>query len=169
MTHRTNADFLQVLLREAREDPLVNFVLAECRLVSFETDAPQPVAHVHDVAPARPSSCRPMMSAMGLERQICADRAMSAVPPLATKMLSRSKRAPCGDPRIFSAPVLPGRTGALANITQPPQAAAPRLRCWAIDRLLGEATRAGSRSPQCREGACRFLLREQPQRRRLGR
>jgi hypothetical protein len=47
------------------------------------------------------------------ERQICVDRAMSAVPPLATKMLSRSKRAPCGDPRIFSAPVLPGRTGVL--------------------------------------------------------
>jgi len=59
--------------------------------------------------------------------------------------------------------VLPGRTGALANITEPPQAAAPRLRCWAIDRLLGEATRAGSRSPQCREGACRFLPRERPQ------
>src|ERR1700722_6009487 len=103
---------------------------------------------------------------IGQERQICVDCAMSAVPQLATKMLSRSKRAPCGDPRIFSAPVLPG---ALANITQPQQVAAPRLRCWAIDRLLGEATRAGSRSPQCREGACRFLLREQPQRRRLGR
>jgi hypothetical protein len=36
---------------------------------------------------------------IGQERQICVDRAMSAVPPLATKMLSRSKRAPCGDPR----------------------------------------------------------------------
>ena len=30
---------------------------------------------------------------MGQERQICVDRAMSAVPPLATKMLSRSKRS----------------------------------------------------------------------------
>jgi hypothetical protein len=29
----------------------------------------------------------------------CVDRAMSAVPPLAIKMLSRSKRALCGDPR----------------------------------------------------------------------
>jgi putative tryptophan/tyrosine transport system substrate-binding protein len=29
--------------------------------------------------------------------------------------------------KVFSAPVLPGRTGALANITQPPQAAAQRL------------------------------------------
>jgi hypothetical protein len=40
ITNRTNADFLQVLLREAREDPIAYLVLAECRLVSFEAKAP---------------------------------------------------------------------------------------------------------------------------------
>ncbi len=47
MTDRTNADFLQVLLREAREDPFVNLVLAEGPLVSFEAKAPQPKQDVH--------------------------------------------------------------------------------------------------------------------------
>ena len=42
VTDRTNADFLQVLLREAGDDPLAYLVLAECRLVSFEAKAPQP-------------------------------------------------------------------------------------------------------------------------------
>ena len=37
MTNRTNADFLQVLLGQVREDPLVDLVVAECRLVFFET------------------------------------------------------------------------------------------------------------------------------------
>jgi hypothetical protein len=36
MTNRTNADFLQVLLREARKDPFVYLILAECRLIAFE-------------------------------------------------------------------------------------------------------------------------------------
>jgi hypothetical protein len=47
VTDRTNADFLQVLLREAREDPLAYLVLAECRLVSFEAKTPQPNRDVH--------------------------------------------------------------------------------------------------------------------------
>jgi hypothetical protein len=50
MTNRTNADFLQVLLREAPQDPFVNLVLAECGLVSFEAEAPQPISEVHDSA-----------------------------------------------------------------------------------------------------------------------
>jgi hypothetical protein len=40
VTDRTNADFLQVLLRETREDSLVYLVLAECGLVLFEAQAP---------------------------------------------------------------------------------------------------------------------------------
>jgi hypothetical protein len=36
MTNGTDADFLQVLLGQIREDPLVNLVVAERRLVFFE-------------------------------------------------------------------------------------------------------------------------------------
>jgi hypothetical protein len=39
MTNGTDADFLQVLLGEVREDPLVDLVVAECRLVLFEAKA----------------------------------------------------------------------------------------------------------------------------------
>lgn len=55
MTDGTNADFLQVLLREAPEDPLVYLVVAERRLVSFEAQAPQPNHDVHDGAPTLPA------------------------------------------------------------------------------------------------------------------
>ena len=51
VTDRTNADFLQVFLRETREDPLVYLVVAERRLVSFEAQAPQPNQDVHGGAP----------------------------------------------------------------------------------------------------------------------
>jgi hypothetical protein len=50
MTYGTNPDFLQVLLGQVREDPLVDLVVAECRLVLFEAQAPQPDHHVHDGA-----------------------------------------------------------------------------------------------------------------------
>jgi hypothetical protein len=50
MTNRTNADFFQVLLGQVREDPFVDLVLAESRLVFFEAKAPQPDHHVHDGA-----------------------------------------------------------------------------------------------------------------------
>ena len=52
VTDRANANFLQVILREAREDPLVYLVVSECRLVSFEAQAPQPIYDVHDDAPS---------------------------------------------------------------------------------------------------------------------
>jgi hypothetical protein len=45
-----NAEFFQVLSREARKDPLVDLVLAEYRLVFFEAQAPQPDHNVHDGA-----------------------------------------------------------------------------------------------------------------------
>ena len=48
MTDGTNANFLQVLLRQVREDPFVNLILSECRLASFEAKAPQPRSKVHD-------------------------------------------------------------------------------------------------------------------------
>jgi hypothetical protein len=51
MTNGTYADFLQVLLGEAREDLLVDLVVAECCLVFFEAQAPQPDHDVHDDAP----------------------------------------------------------------------------------------------------------------------
>jgi rubredoxin len=51
MANGTDADFLQVLLCQVREDPLVDFVVAECRLVFFEAQAPQPDHDVHDGTP----------------------------------------------------------------------------------------------------------------------
>ena len=51
MTNRTNADFLQVLLGQVREDPFVDLVVAESRLVFCEAKAPQPDHDVHDGAP----------------------------------------------------------------------------------------------------------------------
>jgi hypothetical protein len=50
MTNGTDTDFLQVLLCQVREDPLVDLVVAECLLVFFEAQAPQPDNHVHDDA-----------------------------------------------------------------------------------------------------------------------
>jgi hypothetical protein len=51
VTNRTHADFLQVLLGQVREDPFVDLVLAESRLVFFEAKAPQPDHDVHNSAP----------------------------------------------------------------------------------------------------------------------
>ena len=39
MTNWTDADFLQVVRREVREHPLVDLIIAECRLVFFEAEA----------------------------------------------------------------------------------------------------------------------------------
>src|SRR5215472_1669468 len=48
MTYGTDADFLKVPLCQVREDPLVDLVVAESRLVFFEAQAPQPAHNVHD-------------------------------------------------------------------------------------------------------------------------
>jgi hypothetical protein len=45
------AKILQVLRRQARQDRVVDLVLAECRLVPFEAKAPQPTPEIHDGAP----------------------------------------------------------------------------------------------------------------------
>jgi hypothetical protein len=50
MTNRADADFLQVLRREAWQDLFTNLVLAECGLVLPKTQAPQPDHNVHDGA-----------------------------------------------------------------------------------------------------------------------
>ena len=47
-----DAKLLQVLLREARQNRLVYLVLAECRLVLPEAQAPQPDHNVHSDAPS---------------------------------------------------------------------------------------------------------------------
>jgi hypothetical protein len=46
-----NAKLFEVLGGEAREDPLVDLFVAECRLVLFEAKAPQPEHNVHDGVP----------------------------------------------------------------------------------------------------------------------
>ena len=46
-----NAKLFKVLGGEAREDPLVDLIVAECPLVFFEAQAPQPDHNVHDGAP----------------------------------------------------------------------------------------------------------------------
>ena len=50
MPECANAKLFEVLGGEAREDPLVDLVVAECRLVFFEAKAPQPDHNVHDGA-----------------------------------------------------------------------------------------------------------------------
>jgi len=48
MPDKGNAPILQVFRRKARQDGLVDCVLAERRLILFETKAPQPISKVHD-------------------------------------------------------------------------------------------------------------------------
>ena len=62
---------LQVLSRQIREDGLINVVLAECPLVSFEAKAPQPSAEVHDNAQV-PS--RAYVGAVFRRREVCSGR-----------------------------------------------------------------------------------------------
>ena len=47
---RRDAKLFQVLVRQAREDRLVYLILAECRLVLPEAQAPQPDHDVHEDA-----------------------------------------------------------------------------------------------------------------------
>jgi hypothetical protein len=50
-----DAKILQVIRRQAGQEGVVNFVVAECRLVPFEAKAPQPFPEVHGCAPLAPS------------------------------------------------------------------------------------------------------------------
>ena len=47
----SDTKFLQVLRRQARQDCVVNLLLAECRLILFEAKRPQPMAEVHGGKP----------------------------------------------------------------------------------------------------------------------
>jgi hypothetical protein len=51
MPHCRNAKLLQGLVRQARKDRLVYLILAECRLVLPEAQAPQLDHNVHEGAP----------------------------------------------------------------------------------------------------------------------
>ena len=51
MSKRCDAKFLQVLVRQARENRLVYVILAEDRLLLAEAQASQPDHDVHDGAP----------------------------------------------------------------------------------------------------------------------
>jgi hypothetical protein len=45
-----NAQILQVLSRQARQDGFVDLVIAESRLIPFEAKAPQPTSEVHEAS-----------------------------------------------------------------------------------------------------------------------
>src|SRR5262245_1767370 len=47
MPDKTDAQILQVVCRQGRQDRLVDLIFAECRLIPFETKAPQPTPDVH--------------------------------------------------------------------------------------------------------------------------
>jgi hypothetical protein len=53
MPDRSDAEFPQVLRRQARQDRVVDLILAECRLMLFEAKPPQPTSDVHGGAPVR--------------------------------------------------------------------------------------------------------------------
>ena len=44
------AEVLQVLRRQAWQDGAIDLVLAECRLIPFEANPPQPSSDIHDGA-----------------------------------------------------------------------------------------------------------------------
>src|SRR5262244_3659984 len=48
MSDRTNAQLLQVFRRQPRQDRIVDLILSECRLVSFEVKTPQPTLDVYE-------------------------------------------------------------------------------------------------------------------------
>ena len=48
MSNNTDTKVLQVLGCQARQDSLVDFVLAERLLIPFEAQAPQPTPDIHD-------------------------------------------------------------------------------------------------------------------------
>ena len=56
VAQRGDAKLLEVFRREVRQDRLVYLILAECRLVLFEAQAPQPTPKVHGGAHALPGA-----------------------------------------------------------------------------------------------------------------
>jgi hypothetical protein len=56
MPDNTDAQILQVVCHQGRQDRLVNLIFAECRLVPFEAKAPQPTPDVHHRAQLWPGA-----------------------------------------------------------------------------------------------------------------
>src|SRR6516164_5206960 len=48
MPNKTDAQILQVVCRQGRQDRLVDLIFAECRLVLFEAETPQPTPEIHN-------------------------------------------------------------------------------------------------------------------------
>jgi hypothetical protein len=51
MSYKLDPEVLQVLRRQARQDRLIDLVIAEVRLILFEAEPPQPTSDVHHGAP----------------------------------------------------------------------------------------------------------------------
>jgi hypothetical protein len=51
MPDRSDTKILQVLRCQTRQDRVVDFILAECRLIFLEAEPPQPTSEVHGGAP----------------------------------------------------------------------------------------------------------------------
>jgi len=51
MTNKADAQILQVLRRQARQDLAVDRIIAVCHLVLFEAQAPQPTVNVQVQSP----------------------------------------------------------------------------------------------------------------------
>jgi len=47
VTHRRNADFLEIVRGQVTQYVSVDVILAECRLVLFETEVEEPIADIH--------------------------------------------------------------------------------------------------------------------------
>ena len=97
MPECANAKLFEVLGGEAREDPLVDLVVAECRLVFFEAKAPQPDQNVHEgtqIQGCRTSSCSPERVSSSTSQLVCADGDKIRLTPEA-KFAAALKDASC--------------------------------------------------------------------------
>ena len=54
MAHHADAQVLQVLCRQVRQDLFADCIVAKGGFVLFEAEAPQPTSHVHDGVLIRP-------------------------------------------------------------------------------------------------------------------
>ena len=90
MPDNSDTKVLQVLGGQARQDRVVDLILAECRLVSFEAKPPQPTSDVHGGAPVRLGLHDPPGETDCLG---CGFFEWSALGPFATGLSQRQVRA----------------------------------------------------------------------------
>ena len=86
MPKRRDAKLLQVLVRQARKNRLVYLILAECRLVLSEAQAPQPTT-ISMRLPVGASCCRPITSATGAMNEVVTSQCRF-MPRLGTRSLA---------------------------------------------------------------------------------